>query len=54
MVNYWYNYWLDTITLEFRHLPRLLDLTGVQFLRTVLPRLVVNVGVSKISSKLLN
>lgn len=50
----WYDYWLDTITWEFRHLPRLVDFTGVQFLRTVLPRLVVDVGVSKISGKLLN
>lgn len=45
---------LDTIIWKFKYLPRLLDFTGVQFLRTVLPRLVVDVGVSKIRGKSLN
>lgn len=45
---------LDTIIWKFKHLPRILDFTGVQFLRTVLPRLVVDVGVSKMRVKSFN
>jgi len=45
---------LNTIPWKLIHLPKLLDLTGVRFLRIVLPRLVVNVGVSYINSKLLD
>jgi len=45
---------LDTIIWKFKHLPRLLDFTGVQFLRIVLLRLVIDVCVSKIRGKLFN